>query len=284
MWLALLGMHLVGLVGFNLLLRKSHKNKVDGYALATILQVGIAIPAVFLLVIFPPDILAFSATVWLFLAVAIVFTIGLHISNVTALKYLEAGVYAIVYNLRIVFTTVLGIIFLNEEFILLRIIGGGLILLAIFIIKQRSSKSARLHGLLWGLAAAMTLSVLNITEKTLINNIGFINYFPLLAVVSAILMLGFYFHKNKKIEASVFLGPNMIKLMIFRALSAYGFSGALGAGALVSVGNYVSGMSVIFTVLLGAWLLGETDYLGRKIAAAGLAFAGLTLVLLASLV
>lgn len=281
MWLALLGMHLVG---FNLLLRKSHKNKVDGYALATILQVGIAIPAVFLLVIFPPDILAFSATVWLFLAVAIVFTIGLHISNVTALKYLEAGVYAVVYNLRIVFTTVLGIIFLNEEFILLRIIGGGLILLAIFIIKQRSSKSARLHGLLWGLAAGLILSVLNVTEKTLINNIGFIQYFPLLAVVSAVLMLGFYVYKNKKIEASVFLGPNMIKLMVFRALSAYGFAGALGAGALVSTGNYISGMSVIFTVLLGAWLLGETDYLGRKIAVTGLAFLGLTLVLLASLV
>jgi uncharacterized membrane protein YuzA (DUF378 family) len=49
MWLVLLCFHLVGLVGFNLVIRKSVLGKADRFTLATIAQTGIAIPAVVLL-------------------------------------------------------------------------------------------------------------------------------------------------------------------------------------------------------------------------------------------
>jgi drug/metabolite transporter (DMT)-like permease len=88
--------------------------------------------------------------------------------------------------------------------------------------------------------------------------------------------------KNKNFEFQTLRQPKMLQLMTLRAMSAYGFSGALAAGALVSVANYISGMNVIFMVLLGVLLLNEKDYLKRKIFATLLAIAGLTVVLISS--
>jgi uncharacterized membrane protein len=75
----------------------------------------------------------------------------------------------------------------------------------------------------------------------------------------------------------------MLQLMSLRAASAYGFSGALAAGALVSVANYISGLSVFLLVLLGVILLNERDHLARKIIATIVAVIGLTLVLLSGI-
>ena len=71
--------------------------------------------------------------------------------------------------------------------------------------------------------------------------------------------------------------------MIFRAMSAYGFILAFSAGAILSISTYISSLSVIIIVLLGIWLLGENDYLKQKLIATALAFAGLTVILIAHL-
>lgn len=258
--------------------------KVDKFTLATVMQAGIAIPAVVLIAIYPPQFEIFSRNTYLLLILAIIFTIGLQLTNVKALQYLEAGTYAVLYNLRIIFATALGILFLSEDFIWARIAGGGLIFAAILILRQKGSRSSNIRGFFWGVIAALILSFLNLFEKSLINDIGFINYLPLTAIVSFVLMWAYHVYSKRGFSAKIFTQPNMLKLMSLRALSAYGFSGALGAGALISVSNYVSGMSVIFTVLLGAWLLKERDYLKRKLIASTVAIIGLTLVALASLV
>lgn len=54
-------------------------------------------------------------------------------------------------NLRILFTTVLGILFLSEDFILARVAGGLLILAAIFIVRQKGKRSVTSKGVYWGL-------------------------------------------------------------------------------------------------------------------------------------
>ena len=283
MWLTLLCFHLIGLVGFNLNLRQSLLAKVDRLTLATIAQTGIAMPAVVLLAIRPPPFGAFTGLDYFYLASAMALTIGLQVTNVKALQYLEASVFSVLYNLRIILTTALGVLFLNEAIVGLRIAGGLLILFAIFIVKQQSSQEVRIKGIAWGLTAATALSFLNLSEKLLINSIGFLNYFPLTAVVCAVLMWSYIGLSKRSVEPAMLKQPKMLQLMTLRAMSAYGFSGALAAGALISVANYISGMSVIFMVVLGAILLGERDYLGRKIAATAVAIAGLTVVLFSSL-
>ncbi len=283
MWLALLGFHLVGSVGFNLILRKSVVAKIDQFSLATIMQTGIAIPTLILVVAHPPAISTFVGLDYLWLACAIGFGVALQVVNVKALQYLEASVFSILYNLRLIITTALGILCLGENVVWLRIAGGILILLAIFIVKQQGSHALRVQGIAWGITAAVVLSFLNLFEKLLVNSIGFLNYFPIMILGSAVIMWAYLVLKKRNFDHSLLGRPPMIQLMVLRAMSSYGFSGALGTGALLSVANYISGMSVIFIVLLGAILLNERDYLGRKVVATVVAVLGLTIVLVASL-
>lgn len=275
---------MLGLAGFNLNLRRSLLSKADPFTLATIMQTSIAIPAVFLLILKPMTFGAYHQPKYFIgIGVEIVLTVALHVSNVMSLKYLEASVYPMLYNLRILITTVLGILFLNEKFVLTRIFGGILILLAIFIVRQRSSRAIRSKGIEWGLTAAFVISFLNLNEKIMINHVGFLNFFPLPAVITAILMWAYLLSTRKLASKSLLAQPQMIQLMVLRALSGYTFPLALAAGALLSVANYISAMSVIVMVVLGVLLLGERDYLWRKVIATAVAVAGMTIVLLTHL-
>ena len=132
-------------------------------------------------------------------------------------------------------------------------------------------------------ATALVLSFLNLSEKELINHVGFFNYFPVTSISAAVLMWAFLLARRRTFDRKLLIKPRILQLMTLRAVSAYGFSGALAAGAVISVANYISGMSVIFMVVLGAVLLNERDYLGRKIIATIVACAGLSIVLVASL-
>lgn len=283
MWLALLGFHLVGSVGFNLILRKSVVDKVDQFSLATIMQTGIAIPTVVLLIGHPPAVSTFSALDYVWLTSAIGLGVGLQVVNVKALQYLEASVFSILYNLRLIITTALGILCLGENVVWLRILGGLLVLLAVVIVKQQGSRALRIRGITWGIVAALVISFLNLFEKLLVNSIGFLNYFPIMILGSAVIMWAYLLLRKQKFDRMLLRQPRMVQLMVLRAMSSYGFSGALGAGALLSVANYISGMSVVFIVLLGTLLLGERDYLRRKIIATVVAVLGLTLILLSKL-
>src|ERR1700752_62551 len=98
MWVALLCFHLVGLVGFNLTLRTSLLAKADRFTLAAIAQTGIALPAIILLIVKPPHFGSFTAADYCYLLCAIGLTIGLQVTNVKALQYLEASVFSVLYN------------------------------------------------------------------------------------------------------------------------------------------------------------------------------------------
>src|SRR5690242_9697317 len=109
MWLVLLVFHLIGIVGNSLVLRKSLLAKSDRFTLSTIAQIGIAIPAVVLLIFSPPEFHRFTGEIWFILLVDLLLTIALQVSFVKALQYLEASVFSVVYNLRIAIATVLSI-------------------------------------------------------------------------------------------------------------------------------------------------------------------------------
>lgn len=284
MWLLLLFIHAFGLAGFNLILRKSILEKIDRFTLATIMQTGLAIPAVFIVIIRPPEFNLYDSKNYILLGLIILFNIGLHVSNVKSLQYLEAGVYSIIYNLRLLIVTILGILFLSEEIIWLRILGGILIFLAILIVRQKSSKFVIIKGMEWGIAAAFIISFLNISEKIVINNVGLLNYFPVAMIVTWVIMFSYLLLSGRRVKVSALLQPRMLQLMSLRAMSGYAFTGALAAGALVSVANYISGLSVIIMVVLGALLLKERDYLFRKIIATGIAVLGLTVILISELI
>ncbi len=284
MWLGFLAVHLVGFVGYNLLLRKSLLDNIDRFTLATVMQTGITVPLLFTLFFKLPAFNRYDLQLTLLTLGILLASIALHVANTKALQYLEASVYSVLYNLRILFTTILGVVFLGETINWIRILGGLLILSAIIIVRQKGSKSILSKGFEWGLSAAIILSFLNLLEKTTIDRIGYLGYAVPVVVIATALMWGYLLYRDKKINYKIFIQPRMLQLMILRDMSAYGFVLALGSGVLLSVSNYISSMGVIFMVAFGVLLLKETDHLRRKIIATAMAVVGLTIVLISSLV
>jgi drug/metabolite transporter (DMT)-like permease len=259
MWLSLLSLHLIGNVGYNLLLRKSVLAKTDKWLLATILQTGIAIPALFI------------STMAL--------TILLQVLNVKALQYLEASVYSVVYNTRIILISFIGAILLSEKLTPLQIIGGLLIFSSVFVVRQKGKFTVTKLGLLYGFGAAVTLSFLNVTEKLLNQSVGFFEYFLPVSIACAMIMWVIVLMRKTKVSFPQFAKPSNILLMGFRALSAFGFSAAIIYGP-VAISNYISSLIVVFTVVCGILFLNERDFLKQKIIAVIIACIGLTLILI----
>jgi len=275
--------HLIGLVGYNILLRKSLVAKVDKWTLATIMQLAIALPMTVALVVATPDFASYTLQNWLLIFATALFVIGLHTTNVSALQHLEAGVYSILYNLRIIITTILGIAFLDESVVPLQILGGLLIFAAVIAVKQKGDKKLTAIGIRYGVLAAFVISFLNLFEKKLIADIGYLGYAIPVMLISSVIMLAIFYKRGNKFDVNYLKEPKTVQLMLFRVLSAYGFTLAFYTGAVLSVASYISSLGVIIIVLLGIFVLKENDYLKQKLIATGLAVLGLTAILIANI-
>lgn len=282
MWLLSLSVHVVGIVGYNLLLRRSLLAKMDRWLLATILQTGIGIPAVFIALFFPFQIPAYTPfDIFLFCA-ATLLTILFHTCNVKALQYLDAGVFSLVYNTRFITVSILGVMLLSEKLTLLQFLGGLLIFGSVFLVQQKGKASISKKGLLFGFGTAFIIGFLNVTEKLLNQSVGFVEYFVPVSILCTILMWIVVFIRKTKISLPFLIKPATLSLMGLRAMSAYGFSYSLVFGP-VALSNYISSLSVVLTVLFGALFFNERDHLKSKISATIVAFIGLTLILLGKL-
>ncbi len=283
MWLVFLALHLVGLTGYNLLLRRSLVSNGDPWTLATLMQTGVALPMIPVLFIVPLDFSVYTPSVIAMVVAVIALAILLHLANVKALQYLEAGVYSVLFNFRILCTTILGIVFLGEKILPLQICGGLLIFLAILTIRQKKSRHITRLGIIWGLAAAVIISFLNMFDKRLVSGIGYIQYAVPVMLVAAVIMWAVLLLRKRPIRTAELWQPRMALLMVLRAAAAYGMLFAFYAGSKLSVATYISSLSVITTVALGIFLLKEKDYLLQKLASTALAVLGLTFILVANL-
>ena len=91
------------------------------------MQTGIALPIVIVSWFVPLHLSAMTGEVGFLLCLALSLTIALHITNTLSLQRLEAGVHSVLYNVRLLFVTILGVILLGEYVSFLQIVGGGLI-------------------------------------------------------------------------------------------------------------------------------------------------------------
>lgn len=283
MWLLFLTIHLLGNTGYNLLLRKSLVANTDRWTLATIMQTGLAIPMVILLFITPPSLSQYNLQSVLLVIVTALLVVLFHVTNIKTLQYLEVGNFSVLYNLRIIITTVLGILFLHEDTNLLRITGGLLIFLAIIAIRQKGSKEATTRGISWGIATAITVSLLNLAEKSTINAVGYLGYAIPVMLLATVIVWTITLVRKQPVPFSTFTQPVVLLLMLFRAASAFSFTLALSIGGAISVSNYISSLGVVLTVVSGTVFLGERDNLKSKIFATALAVLGLTVILVSRL-
>lgn len=172
MWYSFLILHLVGLVGYNLVLRRSLSRRADPWVQAALMQTGIALPIIIVSWFVPLHLSAMTGEVGFLLCLALSLTIALHITNTLSLQRLEAGVHSVLYNVRLLFVTILGVILLGEYVSFLQIVGGGLIFIAAFIIRQQGSRKTTRAGVAWAVSCAMTIACLNIIEKKLVTSVA----------------------------------------------------------------------------------------------------------------
>jgi drug/metabolite transporter (DMT)-like permease len=281
-WLALIGMNVLGTVGFNLMLRRSSLKQVDQWLTATVLQTGLFLPFLVKEIVSPIYFPVFTASDLMLLGAAVVALIALQFFNVKALQYLEASVFSVIYNSRIIIATILGTVFLSESVGVWALVGGLLIFMAIFVVRQKGTRAVTKHGILFGLGAALAMSSMNTCEKELIKLVGYEQYiFPMFAIAAGI-MWAVVLIRRTKAPFRLLVRPQSLALMTLRACAGIGFSYALVFGP-VAESSYLSSLSVVLVVVFGMIFLGERDYLKSKFAATGVAIAGLTCILVDSL-
>lgn len=282
-WLILLGLHLVGLVGYSLLLRRqAHSNTLHPWVLATMLHTALSVPFIAIAFFVTPDVSQFTVQSLTVVAVAVLLSALLQITIVKALQYLEAGSYAVLYSTRIVFATVFAALLLSEIPSVWKIVGGLLILVAVFVLRQKSSKKIAKRGVAWGFAAAATASSLAIAEKWLINEVGVFTAGPVVVIIGAVMMWAVVLMRRYPLPVKDIFNKQVMGLVTFRALAACAWVFALAAGAFVSVATYISSLSLVIVAVLGIFILKERDYLPRKIISVILAVIGLSIILLSS--
>jgi len=280
-WLILLGLHLIGLVGYSLLLRReAHAGTLHPWVLATLLHTALSIPFLVIALFVHPNLSHYSPESVVMVAAAVLLSALLQITIVKALRYLEAGSYAVLYSTRIVFATVLAALFLSEIPSLWKMIGGLLILLAVVVQRQEGSQKVAKRGIAWGFAAAATASMLAVVEKWLINDLGVFTAGPVVVMLAAVMMWTVVFVRRYPVVTEQIFNKQIMGLVVFRALAACAWVFALAAGALVSVATYISSLSLVIVAVLGIFILKERDYLPRKIVSVTLAVAGLSIILL----
>lgn len=279
MWYLLIFLHLAGTVGFNLLLRHSMLRRADQWFTATVLQTGLFLPFLAWEIFRPIQFPAYTPYQLVLLGVAVAMLVALQYCNVKALQYLEAGVFSVVYNVRILFATLLGILFLSEPIGPWALLGGALIFAAIFIVRQKGKEAVTKRGVLYGLGAAASISIMNACEKELIHQVGYEQYiFPMFAIATVI-MWGVVLQRRTPAPLHLLVQKQNLALMALRACAGIGFSAALIFGPM-SVTSYLSSLSVVLVVLFGMVFLGERDYMKSKLASAAVALLGLTCILI----
>lgn len=276
-------MHLVGLVGYTMFLRRSALTSIDKVLLAALMQTAVFAPTLIVVLAAGGVNLHLLAWQWATLALSGGLLVGIQLSGILALKYLEASVWTIIFNLRLVLTTFFGFVVLGELPTPLQLAGGLVIFCSIVALNLHRQQRYRTRPVIIGLLATLVFSIHATVEKFNIVHIGFLQYMLVSGGIATIALWVWVLRRKVKIShLAANLDTQMAKLLVLRTLSAWGYVLALKYGSL-AVTNYVSGMSVPLIVLSGAIFLRERDNLRDKITATLIAVAGLTLILLGRL-
>ena len=278
LWAILITMHMFGLVSYTILLRKISNRKLDKIFTATVMSTALWIPSIFY--IFTGKV-QFDLTFhqWSFLILGSFFVAGLHITNVWALAHLDASMFTILYNLRLLVVTVLGYFILGELPTKLQIVGGIIILSSILMLNLHVDSRWKSKPILIGLFTMLWFSFHATIEKYNISEINIETYIFIFFTLGTLFLWILVFYKRTDVKTQMsLLADRQIALLLFtRAISAYSYIYALKQGDL-AISNYISGMSVVVVVLFGIYYLGERNEKKQKLIATAIALVGMTLI------
>ena len=281
MWTITIIAHLICNTGNNIVLRyASSDRKIDTLVLAAVTSTAVAVPAVFGIFIAEIEWGAYNTQNMPPYVFCTVIAIIYYIVYAKALEKTEASIFSFIYSFRIGFATFFGIVFLGESMTPLGMMGGALIFLAgVFLIKRSVIQPA---GILFSLLSALSISLINITEKHLITVMGFATFMFPWSLITAGLMWIIVLILKRPVSKLFKDIKVFIVLMTVRCISAYGFTLSLALGAFVSIATYISSLNCVTTPIAALLILKEKENLRKKLIAGATALIGITLIFLAS--
>src|SRR6266487_4274490 len=131
LWILLLTIHLIGIVGYSVYLRKSALSSIDKVLLAALMQTAVFIPSIILVTLHGGINLNLTAWQWATLLLSGGFLVGIQLLGIVMLKHLELSVFTIIFNLRLLFITLFGFVLLGELPTPLQLVGGLIIFASI---------------------------------------------------------------------------------------------------------------------------------------------------------
>ena len=273
--------NLVGTTGYSIILRSAIGGRnTDPIFLSAIMSLAVAIPSIIGLFFAEMHWHLFTTKLIIFYITRIVLTLLCHITNTKALEHTEASIFSFLFNFRLGFAALLGIVFLAEPIVALQLLGGAFVFAAGFVVT--GSGTANKTGFTLSILSAVFFATFTAFEKYLIGELGYETYmFPSTIITAGlnwlIVLIGKY-----PIDKEFLKSRELPLLMGFRCISAYGFTLAIAYGALLSVSTYISSLSCVTTPIAAVFFLKETDALKKKALAGIIAIAGATLIFIAT--
>jgi transporter family protein len=225
------------------------------------------------------DFSLFSGNVYILLLAAALWGIC-QVFLFKALQLVEASELTIVSGLRVVITIVASIVFLDQVFTGLNVLGTILILAATFLVVNLGKGFKFNKGLGYTLAMTFFGGLAIVADSANVQHYDVLAYSTYSNFLSGIFILAFY---PKALQQwKHFVQPNflakMLPLAVFSASQGVLYLMALTYGGNTAQVGTIRQTSVIVTVLLAIIFLGERGNLGRKLLAAILVTAGVFLL------
>lgn len=277
-WVTFIVLYLLFEVLYNQNYKKATQKATKSGALTVLLEL---IGGLSILLLCP--IMGFSFPtdykIWIFLGLAIIFYTIAGRLNTDVIKGVEVSTYCILRQIPTVFTTIGGVLFFGEDFVVTRFIGATLIIISNVIIFYKKGNFTVNKYLLVGLLANLLTSVGRMLDISISDHISLPIYSSLVLTVPALLTWGAERIKFSEIKAefingdkkSIIICGSIWGLMMVSLLKAY----QLGQVTIVAP---LAALSVLVNVIVGYIFLKERGNMLKKIISAILIIIAVILI------
>lgn len=267
-WITFIVLYLLFEVLYNQNYKKATKQSKNSGALTVLLEL---IGGIFILILCP--IMGFTLPtdykIWIFLGFAIVFYTIAGRLNTDVMNGVEVSTFCILRQIPTVFTTIGGVLFFGEKFVMTRFIGATLIIASNIIIFFKKGDFKVNKYLLIGLLANFLTSIGRMLDISISDSMSLPIYSFLVLAIPALLTWGVERIKVSDIKAEYINGDrkaiiicgSVWGLMLVSLLKAY----QLGEVTTVAP---LAALSVLVNVIIGYIFLKERNDMIKKIISA----------------
>lgn len=283
-WLTWTILYIVAIVAYYFFSKKlfNEQKDVDPRFYGGLLQVAVGIVGIVPALFEGWHFVWNQTTILWLVVVAIAYTIGPSLYY-TGLKHTHLSVTTTLDAVGAVYALILGTLILNEPLGWQKILGAGLILLAVMVVAGKNSainKLTKYEILL--LVAPIFYVIGGIADKSLIQYSNASTYVSVSFLVAGLTMTGINLPRLKKVGIDTIVNKKFLGTLVvsglFIAVAAYSSYRAYMLGGDVSTMYPIMQTESVIVPFMAMWLFGERERFGHKIVGALLAFGGVVLL------